>query len=215
MERVPTATPQVGQRQTRRARPPLTVLALAVLAVLTAGCTPTPAPTPTDSGTRPVSSTVATTPTASSSPSGTSPAATDPGIPTAARANTLEGAQEFVKYYVERINDASRTPDPTLLDPLTGPACPACAALRRAIADDQAAGRRVDGDIWAVQYAITSAFGNDGTATVLLKITENRVPVLRADGTIDHYIEAEVVEFVVSLTFDQTWRVTRLQGAPK
>ena len=212
----------IGARGTARSgfRPITSVVtALSAGAVLLVGaCTPSPQPTPTGT----TGATVSTSPTATTSttstttdgPPSSSVPTTDPGIPPAARENTITGAEAFVRYYVQRINDASRTSNPNLLDPLNGPSCPVCVAIKDSTKARLTAGTHVEGDMWTVQYSITSSFDNQGNATVLLKITQNRVAVVDGSGRVDHYIVANEGRYLATLSYASTWLMMRLQAVP-
>lgn len=66
--------------------------------------------------------------------------------------------------------------------------------------------------MWSVSYAITNSFDNVSTATVLLKIVQNPVPVVDNAGRIDHYVTADEGEYLVTLSHQATWLVMRIQG---
>ncbi len=191
------------------------VTALSASALLLVGaCTPSPQPTPTSTTSATVSpSPTATTSTTSDPPTSSVPT-TDPGIPPAARENTIAGAEAFGRYYIQRINDASRASNPNLLDPLNGPACPVCVAIKDTLKERSAAGTHVEGDMWTVQYSITSSFDNQGNATVLLKITQNPVAVVDRSGRIDHHIVANEGQYLATLSYGSTWLMMRLQAVP-
>lgn len=87
-------------------RPTTLLLKLRTSAVLVAGaCTPLPQRTPTDSVSAPTSA--PTSPTATSTAIGT-PATTGPttdsGIPVAARVDSIDGAEEFVTYFLVQLD---------------------------------------------------------------------------------------------------------------
>lgn len=193
----------------------LVLLAGAVL--VAGGCTPGPEPTPTvtASSSGPSSSpsasstgSVTSAPSASSYPS-TPP--TDPGIPAAARANTIDGAEAFVRYYVQQVNKAARDSDPGLIDILTGPSCPGCKAVRDLIANHRDAGTRVLGDMWQVDQTITQTF--DGkTAAVIVTITQRHLNIVDSQGLPVDSIVANHGDRLMTLTYSTHWQVDRLQA---
>ncbi len=193
---------------------PLASLAAALSAgalLVTGGCTPSQQPTPTGT----TSATASTSPRATSSTTTDPPTSnvptTDPGIPPAARPNTIAGAEAFVRYYVQRLNEAARTANPALLDGLTGPGCPACNSLREDIENYQAEGTHLAGDMWKLTQVITGAF--DGSqAVVELTVVQVRVDIVDRDGRPVSYIKDSGGRMNATLAFNSTWRVARLQA---
>lgn len=165
------------------------------------------APTETPTSTGP-SSTTASPPPLASATTGTLP--TDPGIPPAARAHTIAGAEAFIRYYIQRINDASRMSDPTLLDPLTGPDCPGCRPLTDFISANASAGTHVDGDMWEVQRTITQTF--DATsAGVIVTISQRPARIVDRDGRSVDVLRANQGDRLMTLGFGAVWRLDRVQ----
>lgn len=107
--------------------------ALAVGALLTAGCAteaPLASPSPSVTATSP-----SPTPTPSSSLS-------RPVVPEAATANTPAGAEAFIRYYFEVLNKAFMTPKSGLLPPLSDPGCQFCAATEKDVTELASLGQR-------------------------------------------------------------------------
>lgn len=211
MEQAPTATSKVGRRRVSRARPPLTILALGVAVGLTVGCTPTPAPTPTGStaaASTPVTSTSSPTSTARTE-NGTPP--TDPGIPAAAREDSIEGAQAFVTYFVGLANDSWTRPDPSLLIPLTDPACKTCAAFIQTARDYQAAGRRYVGTPFEISNA-QGTYWQPGTATVHALGRQPAGAVVDSAGVTVQSVPAAEGGLVYRLAYDRGWRVSSIKA---
>lgn len=210
MERVPTATPQVGRRQTRRARPPLTVLALAVVAGLTAGCTPTPAPTPTGSTaatSTPVTNTSSPTSTAPTE-NGTPP--TDPGVPAAAREDSLEGAQAFVTYFIQRANESRTLPDPSLLAPLCMATSKTCAALTERARELETARRRYVGTPYQTSPVIGVSW-SPGAAIIRATGGQPDGRVVDDRGATVQTLPPSQVALVFELVRNSQWRVLEIK----
>lgn len=175
------------------------------------GCTPTPAPTPTDSGTGPVTATVTSaTSSASASTSGTSPAATDPGIPAAARVNTIDGAEAFVRYFIDTMNGAYVSSRSEALRRLTSPDCPGCTAILADIDAQQRMGLHSAGDV----SRLISAFGvlpETGLAKVEARTEQLPTPIVDADGRTVDTNRATPSNLLFTLAWSDSWSVIRLQ----
>ncbi|MEI2731800.1 MAG: DUF6318 family protein [Dermatophilaceae bacterium] len=137
-------------------------------------------------------------------------ATTDPGIPPAARPNTIAGAEAFVRYYVDRVNFALRASDPTVLDPLTGPNCPGCRAIRELVAAHAAAGTRVDDDTWTVERVLTQTFDGEN-AGVIVTINQKKVNIVDGQGQKVVSMVAQQGDSLLTLKFSSVWRLDRFQ----
>ncbi|MCH8613297.1 DUF6318 family protein [Arsenicicoccus dermatophilus] len=126
-------------------------LAAPLLTLAVAGCSATPvaAPTATRELPPPLSSgtTVPAPPSTPAQPTSTAPASAAPpirgdataGIPAAARAHTPEGAEAFVRYFIDQVNVAWTTPRTGLIASLSLPTCKSCTNLEKGAADMAAA----------------------------------------------------------------------------
>ncbi len=179
--------------------------------LLVGACTPSPQPTSTGT----TSATVSTSPTAPTSTTSDPPTSnvptTDPGIPPAARPNTIAGAEAFVRYYVDRVNVALRTSDPAVLDLVTGPSCPGCKAMRDLIAGNAAAGQHAAGDSWTAERVLTQTFDSEN-AGVIVTINQKRVDLVDDHGRPVDFIVAKRADSLITLKFSSVWRVERFQG---
>ena len=105
------------------------VMAAAVLSGCT-GSEPDPGPTgatatsPTESATE--------SPTPTEEPTETSAL---PPLPEEATENTPEGAEAFIRYYVDVVNEAYTTPRTGLIPPLSDPDCIACIEMENRVAE--------------------------------------------------------------------------------
>ena len=188
------------------------VTALSAGALLLVGaCAPSPQQAPTSTTSATVSTSPAAATATTSDPPTSSVPTTDPGIPPAARPNTIAGAEAFVRYYVQRLNEAARTANPALLDGLTGPGCPACNSLRKDVENYQIDGTHLAGDMWNLTQVITGAF--DGSqAIVELTVVQVPVDILDRDGRPVSHIKDGGGGMNATLAFNSTWRVARLQA---
>ncbi|WP_409483331.1 DUF6318 family protein [Arsenicicoccus dermatophilus] len=118
-----------------------------LLTLAVAGCSASPVAAPTATRELPPplrsgapsapASTVPPAPTSTAPASAASPARGDAtaGIPAAARAHTPEGAEAFVRYFVDQINVAWTTPRTGLISSLSLSTCKSCANLEKSAAD--------------------------------------------------------------------------------
>ncbi|MEI2731796.1 MAG: DUF6318 family protein [Dermatophilaceae bacterium] len=136
---------------------------------------------------------------------------TDPGIPPAARPNTIAGAEAFVRYYVDRVNVALRTSDPSVLDLVTGTNCPGCKGVRDLVAANAAAGQHAAGDSWTVERMVTQTFDTEN-AGVVVTINQKRVDIVDGQDRPVDFIVAKRVDTLLTLKFSSVWRVERFQA---
>lgn len=210
MEQAPTPTSKVGRRRVSRARPPLTILALGVAVGLTVGCTPTPAPTPTGStaaASTPVTSTSSPTSTARTE-NGTPP--TDPGIPAAAREDSIEGAQAFVTYFIQRANESWTRPDPALLAPLCMASSKTCAALTERARELETARLHYVGTPYQTTPVIGASW-SPGAAIIRATGGQPDGRVVDDRGATVQTLPSSQVTLVFELVMDSQWRVLEIK----
>lgn len=217
----PTLTDQ-GTPMTVSRRVTMPYAAGLAAAVALAGCTAsTPAP-PASSSPQPTSATSSTSttaaPTTSARPSTTTstpPPSVDPvlaKIPKAARPETINGAEAFVRFYMEQVNAAFTKGTPAPLTGLDGPACKICAAFIDAAEQLRTDKQRHKG----VSIEVTAASSNkfsDTTRTVLVWVTQRSVPILDQRGATVDQTKAGKGVFLATLKFDRRWVMSRLQVA--
>lgn len=186
-------------------------VALATLGACTGG-DPAPAVT-TPPSTSAVTSSATPTTTTSTAPSPT--ASVDPviaKIPAAARPHTQDGAEAFARFYMEQVNRAFTTADPTALTALAGADCKTCSAFLAGAKDLKDKGHRHKG----VSISVDGAPANTYTPTkavVQIFVTQHSVPVIdQSDNKVEQTKEGQGI-FLATLTFDKHWVVQRLQVA--
>ena len=196
---------------TRRALPYAAGLAALLVA---AGCT-AGEPTPNASTAVPsMTSSSATTASPSVATTTTKPTPTvDPviaKIPAAARPETPEGSVAFTKYFIQQVNTAFTTAEPSALDELFAPTCKACTAFRdgaRELADN---GLRHDGVSITTTEANTDQYGGS-KRTVAIWVVQNSVPVVTSSGKKVRSTTAGTGTFLATLKFQDHWVIANLQ----
>jgi len=183
-------------------------------------CSPPSAPGSTGGSTGSGAPTSSTAPTASTGATTAATTATSPtstrtltiaDIPPAARPYTPLGAQAYVEFFFTRYNQANRQADPTLLDGLYAPSCPACAQYYKTISNHKAANARADSDeTVSVSAPITNTFGKS-RATVALEVRQNAVRFADPNGRVLSTSPTQSAEVLVSLEYSSRWVVTRVQ----
>jgi hypothetical protein len=149
--------------------------------VLLGGCDsdepPTSGPTPT-----PSSTTSSTSPSPPATPTPT-PSNTST-IPAAARKNTPEGAEAFLKFYFSAANEAWTTPDVSLIQRLGTRGCEFCTRTEDAAVYLEEHGERYAED--PVTVLSVKAFGGapTGEQYLAVKFRQNAVAVVDAKGAV-------------------------------
>lgn len=173
---------------------------------------------PTTPSTRTVTSTATPTNSApSTTPASSSPPASAPDpvlarIPPAARSETAEGAAAYVTFYMQEVNRAFRTADPTILDGLSSPDCKTCGAYRRGVQQVGADGQKYGGDLVRVIYATAAEF-TAARRQVLISIEQRSVPVMNEAGSTVSMTDSGKGTLVATLRYKARWRIDRLQEA--
>lgn len=126
-----------------------------VAAVVLAGCGGSTDPTPTTPA--PTSPTVTATPEPSEEPT-ESPEPTETGdpvglppLPEAAKENTPEGAEAFIRYYFDVMNQLHREPQHGVIQLLADGGCTSCEAAEKAIVRLIDERWRFEGDLYAIE----------------------------------------------------------------
>lgn len=176
--------------------------ALAVVLVVGA-CSGGDDPPPSSSTTSGSSSSSSTPTTTTSSPSTTTTATVK--VPAAAQKHTPEGAEAFVKFYIDQSNEASIKADVTLLPPLSDPGCKSCRALQSAVEELKTNGTHYDSAPVTVSKATAIDGGPKGQQFVRVLMTQNKTNVVDAAGkVISTDPRADLAR-----TFSATWRGER------
>ena len=202
----------------RRLRPQRMLLpyaaSLATLLTVTAcsGGDPAPAATTPSVGTTSTSTTTSAPPsTTKASPTST----VDPvlaKIPAAARSHTQEGAEAFAQFYMEQVNRAFTTADPTLLAGLSASHCKTCSAFLAGAEDLRKKSHRHKGLSISVDGSPANSY-SPKKAVVQIFVTQHSVPVIDKNGKkVEQTREGQGI-FIATLDFHDHWIVWRLQVA--
>ena len=188
--------------------------AVGVLLCLVSGCSGSseqPGSTATASSTDSPTTSASASATATPSTSATAPPAE---IPADARPATIDGAQQFTKFWVQQLNIAFQTANPHMIANLSAPECPVCQTMISEVQKLKNLGQHVDGELWTVQTAATARFDNAMSAMVFTTIRQNPVPSVDESGAvIDRYV-ARTDDLGFTLSHNgSTWRIDRIQGA--
>ncbi|MDP9461134.1 MAG: DUF6318 family protein [Actinomycetota bacterium] len=101
-------------------------------------------------------------------------------MPTEARAKTPEGAEAFLRYYMEVYNHAQRTVDPTYMRQLSS-GCELCTALADTLQSDAAAGYAYEGGEVRLDHVSRPFLRDDQQAEIAFAVTQDTLTVTK-DG---------------------------------
>jgi hypothetical protein len=151
-------------------------------------------------------------PKASTSPTAVVIRTTDPKIPAAARANTPAGAEAFVRYFIDRWNDAWTGPHSGVLSPLCGTSSKSCAALEKTATRLTNAGHRYDGKPVTIKF-VGASEASQGRASILANLRQERRSEIDTAGKT--YVTDPRLDF--RLVFDlaytnKSWSVSSIKG---
>lgn len=194
----------------------------AVLAL--AGCqaeaAPGPEPTSTSATQSPeptAPSTPATRPSTSAAPTTSAAGQLEiPGLPDAAKHRTAEGANAFVRYYFEQLNEAYREPNPALVGSFGTKTCKSCKGLADTPAKLRQNGDRLTGD--RHDKFVIQGFGEnlptDPRYTVSAQMEQTGAKIENvATGRIVQTDVRKTVWFAVHLVWtDDGWRIDSIQA---
>jgi hypothetical protein len=129
-------------------------------------------------------------------------------IPAAAQKHTPEGAEAFVRFFIEQSNDAWTKPDATLLPPLSDPGCIACKGLQDTA--EELVAKKQHYVSAPVSNIRTTAIGGakPGQQMVRMFAKQNKVKVIDAAGKLVRTDPAMDLARSVLLTWGSGgWRV--------
>lgn len=195
---------------------------LAVL-VWSTGCANQGSEITPSNATSPVSKSAATPTGTTTSPNAsgaTSPTATGPtsasssatGVPPAAQVDSAEGAAEFVRFAVARVNLSYRSADSAILDSVfarTG--CPGCDFIRRDVGELAANRQKAASDLLTTRLVMPNTW-EPGKATVELRVHQERTDIIDEIGRrVDFYRDGDF-RYLVTLARGHSWLIVRWQG---
>ncbi len=205
----------IGARATARSgvRPITSVVtALTSGALLLVGaCTPSPQPTPTSTTSPTVSTSPTGTTSTTSDPPTSSVPTTDPGIPPAARVDSIEGAQEFVKYFLVQLDRSWAEPNPALLAPLCSAQSKTCQDYIYTAQEFQSNGWRYQGGTFAPTSIVARSWIS-GSATVLARGSQPTGKIVDSNGSTIRNVAAMNGGLVFDLSMQGSWTVQSIKA---
>jgi len=152
--------------------------------------------------------------TSTSSPTTTAPptasTTTDPNIPLAARAHTPAGAEAFVRYFFDQLNETWQSPKTGQIARLSLPACKTCQQYESAAAGMVSKNQRYEGEAFSV-----TSIASLGEAEVLIVGAQEPGKIIASDGSIvETKSDTDKAKFIASLDWSTPgWRVAEIQVA--
>lgn len=150
----------------------------AVLAVGACSGGDDPPATTSSSSTSTTSTTTTTPPTTPTTPTTTVP------IPAAARQHTPAGAEAFVRFYIDQLNDAWTKPDSQVLPPLSDRDCVACKSLQDTAVSLTEKKQHYASDPVTVTKVVPLQTQPGGVQLVRLFMDQHKVNVLDSTGKV-------------------------------
>ncbi len=165
-----------------RVSPPaaVTLVGLAVVVGVLAGCQSEETPPATTSSSASVTS--ASPGASASSPSPSASASVD--IPAAARVKSDKGAEAFVRYFFDQVNTAWTTPSAQLISVNSDPGCKSCASLAGTATKLQNERHRYESSPITVKSVSAVAGAPNGQSYVEAELLQNRSNVVDASGKV-------------------------------
>lgn len=156
--------------------------------------------------------TTSPTPTSTSTPTPTSKTTTrgPAPVPSTAKQKSKSGAANFTKFFFQQFNRSQTEANPALLRPLYLDACKPCAAYTdgaQALKDNT---QRYADPPFAVGK-ITADTLKGESATVLAEVAQQAARVVDANDATVATATPRDSKFLVSLTFDQGWKVSNIE----
>lgn len=179
------------------------------LCCLLSGCSGSDPPpsTPTATTASSTSATATTTPAPSSSVAPTGA----PVLPEAARQQTPEGAEAFVRHWFALLNFGYASMNPAPYLQISAASCRTCAALAQTITEVNERGNRIGGGVITVKQTDASQVLSNGSSTVTALFGAAELREEASDGTLVKVIEADGgdVSYLINLEWTQnSWFVS-------
>jgi hypothetical protein len=153
----------------------------------------------------PVSTSTATpTPTSKTTTRGPAP------VPSAAKQKSKSGAAGFTKFFLQQFNRSQTEANPALLRPLYVDACKPCVAYTDGAQALKDHSQRYADPPFAVGTITADTLKGDAS-TVLAEVNQQAARVVDANGATVATATPRESTFLVTLTFDQGWRVSNIE----
>jgi len=154
--------------------------------------------------------TVSPSPTQSLSPTPTGPTA--PTLPAVAKKHSHEGAEAYVRYYVDVLNYATGQVDPPALAKVTSKDCQGCLNILGVLRDLKESDSVVTGGVWIIKSFGIGCCPHPGSDhSFLVVIDRSRQVIVDGNGERNTYKGGEATfTFDAAWSADSGWRLTWL-----
>ena len=174
----------------------LLAASLTVGGVVLAGCSGDGDPPATGTSSSTSSSSTTTT---TSSPS--TPSTPTVKIPAAAQKHTPEGAEAFVRFYIDQLNEAWTQPDSKRLPPLSDPDCIACKSLQETAVSLTQKKQKYASNPVTVTKTVPLDTSPKGIQLVRLFMDQHKVDVVDSSGKVVLTDQAKRLARTVGVTW--------------
>lgn len=145
------------------------------------------------------------TPRATVSPSPTGPVA--PVLPDAARANTPEGAEAFVRHWFEALTYAIQTGDTGPADAMAAKPCKACRGISERIHSIYDPGGRISGGGWNIVDLGEYPNSTPALPRYFVLVEQPRQQLINEHGATVSTTKKKRFAFAVTIAWSDGWRV--------
>lgn len=180
--------------------------AAVVAAVVLSGCTGAePDPGPTGATATSPTASATESPTATEEPTETSAL---PPLPEEATENTPEGAEAFIRYYVEVANAALTRPEQGLIPMLAHEDCQSCVTMEQQVRDLVSKGDRATDPPYSVRSMERVGGTSEGLEMFNMALVLNETAIEAADGTVGQSsVEEEMSGTGAAIWSEGSWRI--------
>jgi hypothetical protein len=126
-------------------------------------------------------------------------------VPAAARAHTKAGAEAFVRFYIDLVNEASIAPLAGVVVPLSDTGCVACKNIEADLQDLVAKDRRYAQRALAIQGLGPVTETGDGQWVLPMTLRQSATDILDSSGQRVDVVQAQTFRRSVAVV----WRVGR------
>ena len=195
-----------ARRAASRRRPAAHVVALVLALAFLVGCSDAPKPSSTKAQ--------SASPSASASPSRSTSADRPPTMPPAARGTSRRAAVPFTRFYVQVLNYAARSLDPSMIRRLSTRSCRQCSAIAKSVDQVRRRHGHFVGGQWTVREPQLLPQWRHGLAQVRTVVTYPKQLVYESQSARPMRFKAGKTLYKFDLVASKRgWRISNITGS--